>query len=415
MKRKLMRQIINEWRSNIWLALELLIVSVVMWYVTDSLFVSYSILNEPRGFNTDHCYFIRYNDLSGRSADYKEWESRKEMNDDFLKFFELIASRPEIEAAGLGQNAFIYNNSNSNTHLTYDSLDAEVIRRWVSPEYPLVFRVEGANGETPEELSRILRDEPHALLASDNFLAAYGIESASDYIGKEFGNWANGDTVRLLATYKPIRYNDYISAKEKASWSMLYTTACRNYSYFNEMFVRVKENMDHDFIENIMKDAQTNLRVGNWYIANVQSFDDIRNFHQQSQDNKKRNMYVVMIFLAVNIFLGLLGTFWFRTRARVSEIAIRKANGASSADIFRRVVGEGIMLLLLITPFAALIDWGLTYYEFNPWYDGYFGAWRFSFCVILTFVMMSVMIILGTAIPAYRAMKLQPAVALKEE
>ena len=56
MKRKLMRQIINEWRSNIWLALELLIVSVVMWYVTDSLFVSYSILNEPRGFNTDHCF-----------------------------------------------------------------------------------------------------------------------------------------------------------------------------------------------------------------------------------------------------------------------------------------------------------------------------------------------------------------------
>lgn len=414
MKRKLMRQIINEWRSNIWLALELLIVSVVMWYVTDSLFVSYSILNEPRGFNTDHCYLIRYNDLSERSADYKEWESRKEMNDDFLKFFELIASRPEIEAAGLGQNAFIYNNSNSNTHLTYDSLDAEVIRRWVSPEYPLVFRVEGANGETPEELSRLLRDEPHALLASDNFLAAYGL-NGSDYIGKEFGNWANGDTLKLLATYKPIRYNDYASAKERASWSMLYTTARRNYSYFNEMFVRVKENMDHDFIENIMKDAQTNLRVGNWYIANVQSFDDIRNFHQQGQDNKKRNMYVVMIFLAVNIFLGLLGTFWFRTRARVSEIAIRKANGASSADIFRRVVGEGIMLLLLITPFAALIDWGLTYYEFNPWYDGYFGAWRFSFCVILTFVMMSVMIILGTAIPAYRAMKLQPAVALKEE
>lgn len=415
MKRKLMRQIINEWRSNIWLALELLIVSVVMWYVTDSLFVSYSILNEPRGFNTDHCYLIRYNDLSERSADYKEWESGKEMNDDFLKFFDLIASRPEIEAAGLGQNAFIYNNSNSNTHLTYDSIDAEVLRRWVSPEYPLVFRVEGANGETPEELSRILRDEPHAMLASDNFLAAYGIESAGDYIGKEFGNWANGDTLRLLATYKPIRYNDYTSAKEKASWSMLFTTTRRNYSYFNEMFVRVKENMDHDFIENIMKDAQANLRVGNWYIADVQSFDDLRNFHQQNQDNKKRNKYVVMIFLAVNIFLGLLGTFWFRTRARVSEIAIRKANGASGADIFRRVVGEGIMLLLLITPFAALIDWGLTHYEFNPWYDGYFGAWRFSFCVILTFAMMSVMIILGTAIPAYRAMKLQPAEALKEE
>ena len=68
MKRKLLRQIANEWKSNVWLALELLIVSVVMWYVIDSLFVSYSIYNEPRGFNTDHCYLIEIGELNDRSA-----------------------------------------------------------------------------------------------------------------------------------------------------------------------------------------------------------------------------------------------------------------------------------------------------------------------------------------------------------
>ncbi len=33
MTKKLLVQIKNEWRNNLWLALELLVVSVVMWYV----------------------------------------------------------------------------------------------------------------------------------------------------------------------------------------------------------------------------------------------------------------------------------------------------------------------------------------------------------------------------------------------
>ena len=34
MQKKLFTQIRNEWRGNLWLALELLVVSVVMWYIT---------------------------------------------------------------------------------------------------------------------------------------------------------------------------------------------------------------------------------------------------------------------------------------------------------------------------------------------------------------------------------------------
>ena len=38
MTKKLLVQIKNEWRNNLWLALELLVVSVVMWYVVDYLY-----------------------------------------------------------------------------------------------------------------------------------------------------------------------------------------------------------------------------------------------------------------------------------------------------------------------------------------------------------------------------------------
>lgn len=37
MTKKLLTQIKNEWLSNLWLVLELLVVSVVMWYVVDYL------------------------------------------------------------------------------------------------------------------------------------------------------------------------------------------------------------------------------------------------------------------------------------------------------------------------------------------------------------------------------------------
>ena len=37
MTQKLLTQIKNEWLSNLWLVLELLVVSVVMWYVVDYL------------------------------------------------------------------------------------------------------------------------------------------------------------------------------------------------------------------------------------------------------------------------------------------------------------------------------------------------------------------------------------------
>ena len=49
MQKKLFTQIRNEWRGNLWLALELLVVSVVLWYIIDTLYCSLATYNEPRG------------------------------------------------------------------------------------------------------------------------------------------------------------------------------------------------------------------------------------------------------------------------------------------------------------------------------------------------------------------------------
>ena len=67
MNKKLFNQIKNDWRGNTWLAIELLLVSVVMWYITDNLYCAGATYLEPRGFNIDHCYLISMGKLNERA------------------------------------------------------------------------------------------------------------------------------------------------------------------------------------------------------------------------------------------------------------------------------------------------------------------------------------------------------------
>ncbi|MDE5960321.1 MAG: ABC transporter permease [Duncaniella sp.] len=418
MKRKLLKQIRNEWRTNVWLTIELLIVSVVMWYIIDNLYTTFSIMNEPRGFDTEHCYLINSSELTDQSPDYIPDQTQEQRTADLLTFIDRLEKRPEIECVALGQNAYFYNGSNSGTLMTCDTFSTSgagyFVRRYVSPEFPKVFRIHGANGETPEQLSELLENRRGFLISDNAFKRSYGIENMRDFIGKDFFNGASNDTLRLLGAYVPVRYNDY-SALEWAV-SMMTAYPKEDYTGLTEIVVRVRDNMDTDFIENLMKDADRHFRIGNYYIASVKTFDDIRYIHQRNESTTTRNYIVGVLFLLLNIFLGLLGTFWFRTQQRVPEIAIRKANGATRTDIFRRVIGEGLILLLIITPVAAAFDWVLVYFEINTYYHGaYFEPIRFITCLLVSFALMALMIIFGILIPANRAMKIAPAKALMDE
>ena len=158
------------------------------------------------------------------------------------------------------------------------------------------------------------------------------------------------------------------------------------------------------------------FRIGNVYISEVRSFKDIRRNFQQSWSNDLRNYVMGMGFLLLNIFLGLLGTFWFRTQQRRSEIALHKAHGASDINVFIRLVSEGLLLLLLVTPIAFIIDYNLANMELNSWRNGTTLEWgRLLLCAAISFVLIGLMIAIGISIPARKAMKVQPAEALHDE
>ena len=415
MQKKLFTQIRNEWRGNLWLALELLVVSVVMWYIIDMLYCSLATYNEPRGFDTGHCYLVEMGVLTDKSRDYKENADNKA---DVLELAERLRHRPEVEAVSLSQASHPYNGNNGTTPVLYDTLRAPgwTIRRLVTPDFVRVFRYRGTRGETPEQLAEILRQGE--FLASDNLYQKYGL-SMTSLVGKE-GFHLLGDTsynFRLGAALENVRYSDFEQGRFCYSMVLDLNLVGGGWSYPDlELCVRVKENMDRDFIARLKADSESQYRIGNVYIADVRSFADIRRAFQQSQMNQLRNYTVGMGFLLLNIFLGLLGTFWFRTQQRRGEIALHKIHGATDRAVFARLLSEGFFLLLIVTIPALVIDFNLAKLELNAWRNGTTLEWdRLLLCALLSFVLIGLMIAIGIWYPARKAMQVQPAEALHDE
>lgn len=412
MTKKLLTQIKNEWLSNLWLALELLVVSVVMWYVVDYLYTRAATYLEPRGFNIEHCYLIELGELTPKSPDYTPDKSRDDTHADIAELVERLRRRPEVEAVSLSQNSYPYNGSNSSGEVRYDTLQSPgwTIRRMVTPDFVRVFRYQGTRGETPEQLAEML--ERGEFLASDNLYRKYD-RKLTEFVGKRFQLF--GDTTKtyqLGAALQNVRYHDY----DQAHSSFCFLAKLPFYYVGLELCVRVREGQDDDFITKLKKDSESQFRVGNLFISEIRSFHDIRRNFQQAWTNNIRNYVMGMGFLLLNIFLGLLGTFWFRTQQRRSEIALHKAHGATDRAIFSRLLSEGLLLLAVVTPIVLVIDWNLAHMELNSWRNDTTLEWdRLLLCAGISFVLMALMIIIGIGIPARKAMKVQPAEALHNE
>ena len=418
MNKKLFTQIRNEWRSNLWLALELLVVSVVMWYIIDLLYCRMATYLEPRGFDTEHCYLINMGVLTDKSPDYTPYSDTHKQSDEVRELVERLRRRPEVEVVSLSLSAYPYNGSNGSAEVDYDTLHAPrwTIRRIVTPDFVRVFRYQGARGETSEQLAEIL--ERGDFLASDNLYRKYGVPMTS-LVGKNefhlFGDTTQ--TYRLGAALQNVRWDDYSQAS--TSYSMVYNMNLLPDDWINadnELCVRVRANRDQNFMENLKADSEKQFRIGNLYISDIKSFKDIRRSFQQGDTSQMRILVVGMGFLLLNIFLGLLGTFWFRTQQRRGEIALHKAMGATDGAVFGRLMSEGIFLLLIVTVPAIIIDIVLAHFELNSWRNGTTLEWsRMAFCVASTFILIAAMIGVGIGIPARRAMKVQPAEALHDE
>jgi len=150
-------------------------------------------------------------------------------------------------------------------------------------------------------------------------------------------------------------------------------------------------------------------------IFNVETMQQIVS---ESMSSQRFPMILLGAFAALALLLasvGIYGVISYSVAQRIHEIGIRMALGAHKRDVFRMVVGQGLALALAglaIGVVAALILTRVLS-SFSLLLNGV-GA-----SDPVTFITVSVMLILlaisACYIPARRAMKVDPMVALRYE
>ena len=411
MKRKLISQMRNEWRSNIWMSVELIVVGVVLFGIF-GYFVTFAYIHEPpKGIDFTDIYVGRIGRIPSTSTSFNQYpDSFHNYKTDLEMLKANLSANPYVESVGTGNNAIPYNYNYHGTMISATDADADTTihyyanRRYMDPELVKTLRLTGYNGESAEMLAQMVGE--HKLLIS-TFDYAPDSYLSEKWVGNEayFGN-DSADVYSIGALINGIRRVDY-----EPQHSGVLITDVPDTMIPSEIAIRIKSGKGREFMESL---DESYLEFGNVYVSDLMSIENRKEEAHRQFTTMMRNLTACTIFLMAAVFLGILGSFWYRTQQRIPEIALRKVNGATDRNILSRFLAEGLMLLVMSAPVIAIII-AIVLSQLNINESVPTPLWLIWAMLPVTLAALAVMIVAGIVFPAFKAMKTNPAEALKDQ
>lgn len=413
-----LQMIWSRFRSNGWVLAELFLVFIVMWFLCDSLGCLKYTFYRPLGYNIDHVYSLTM--ISGGASR----DTSLTAADKYLGILKKLEQEPAVEAAALCYWSLPMSGNNSNNSLAVQDtigVNARIIN--TTGGYINVFRFS-------EDKQRPFAEMPtggdHVMLSEEAVrkfrerMPMFSLDTPMNYYGDSTSVVKQEGVIGAFRSY---RYGS------DAKWFFFRqdeNLIKKNYAGQQAQIVfRVKPGADsQDFRANFLNEIAPRLDTDNMFVADaVPYYEQQLQFEVMNGDTDKVNTQaIVVLFLLVNVFLGLIGTFWFRTRRRRGEIALRLAMGSTKTQVFRLLTGEGLLLLTLVTIPAMIICFNIGIAEFTIGRTELISTWpvewsfgRFLLGSLGAWLLIALMVAIGIWFPARQAMNIQPAEALHEE
>lgn len=394
-----------------------LLAFIVMWFLCDSLGCMKYTFYRPLGYNIEHVYKLS-TVVGGESRDTSLTDADK-----YLGILAKLEQEPSVEAAALCYWSLPMSGSNSyNALVVQDTSWVQGRCIYTTGGYMDVFRIS-------EDPRHPFRDTPAGWnnvtlsnAAFERFRKKMPEFSQTTPLG-------NGDSVTIIKQMgKTGAFRSYRYGVEEPWFfyhlgeNMIKAEFADNWS---QIVFRVKPAADGpDYREKFLREIAPKLDTDNAFVADAAPYTEQQlQFEVMNGDTDKVNSQaVVVLFLLVNVFLGLIGTFWFRTRRRRSEIALRMAMGSTRGGVFRLLIGEGLLLLALVTLPAMVVCYNVGMAEFTIGRTSLISTWPIEWSVIRflagslgAWLLIALMVVIGIWFPARQAMKIEPAEALHEE
>lgn len=419
MIKHLLTLIWNQRNGNVWIFLELLLVTAMLWVMADSLLVDTYTYRQPIGVDTQHTYLLSY----GLTDDATELgiEQNTQATQDLLQLLRNLRQCPEVEAVSLSNIAVPYTYSRGWSGLmpVEDTASTSYAYRvrYVDLEYFRVFKVKDKEGRPLYD--QVLKN-PGEIVLSETLDEIFFPEGSGRTQREVKWGPKSTESMKVSAVSAPLKEMDFDTYQPtyyyvwRTEQDFLNEVAENDIRLYNCLF-RMKKDYSQQEMEAFLQQESERLQVGNVYVSSVKPISEYRaDMLKPRLDNQKKKIAMVG-FMLVNIFFGIVGTFWLRTQSRRAEIGLRAALGASKRQLRRELFLEGLFLLALTLPFLLIFWVNMLYLDMPDTYRLAYTWWRFLITLSVSYLLMGGMIYLGIRIPANKITRMNPAETLHYE
>lgn len=339
--------------------------------------------------------------------------------EDVLRLAGLLRQAPEVEEVSISHVGCVYTENRSWSQLYRADADtfikANFRQSTVSPEYFTVLRMKDTEGNL---LGPQIGQRTGGVITSDLERVFYGADVSARGKAVKY-HPDNTDEMAILAVSGPVRESEYKKSIPFFYYIPSQPEMIRQIEEAQavgiDCLVRMKSGFRPEDMERFLQGMGERLTVNNVYVSSVVPLGEMRTeILKKSEDTMKKKSALVS-FMLINVFFGIIGTFWLRTQARQGEIGLRMALGSNRSRIGSLMNCEGLMLLVLTVPLVLVFILNMLYFDMLDTIRLPYTWWRFAVTFGGAYLLMAGMISLGIWFPMYKAVRMKPAEALHYE
>lgn len=407
----------NERHANFLIWLELLVVSVCLLYLADFAVTKAWSYTRPMGIDTHRVANITFEELYSKHPNYvpREVDSTPTY-DAITTLLKRIEQHPDVEAVGYCFSAFPYHGNKQTLTITLKGETTSTINGTqlvITPQYVDVFRLQNATG-TKEELIDALKNG--FSIPSESVAKNLGL-STNELLNRDLLCDVYGDSAysNIKCVVKEIRRNEIDTEEpsvlhyDEHLLRYLVSQSPQSLQYG----LRIKEGAQITPRE-LFQELRPQLQVANWRVRNITPIEAMKEQSQAAFFNSLKLNAIYMSFLLICIFLGVIGTFWYRTQQRRAQMGLRLAMGETPIHLLGMYLTEGLLLLLTTLPlsiptYCLFSAYGVLEDNFVTFF------WRGPLTFLVAYAILTLLTLLAIWIPTRGAVRLSPALSIHEE
>ena len=416
---------------NVWLLAELVLVTVLTWYITDHLFVLSYNRTLPLGYEPDGLLIAPIGSLPSNAPGYDKAEADSlHIMENMHRLLRKLREYPGVQsAAPLVTFAFPGSGGSSSSTYRFDtlSLSASLFDFIPHTGYFETFGFKTLEGKTLKELDDMDYQKNDLIVSGDLLHTFMAVDRLT---GKRLYNYRENDEkdtmfypVRaVLEKVRPRNYEQGMHSFFEPQLNVRSDNVLNN----GHLLIRLRPDISEQrFLHEFRTWAHSNLKAGNLYVREVSTYREQLDKQEYGSGvtNKYRMNIILAAFFLFNLALGVTGTFWLQTRSRRGEMGIMLSYGAAPRTIRRLLMGEAAVLASFAWLAGCLVylQYGLS--EGN-WYQQGFTVsvhwindfWLHYIAVsLIVYVIIIAIVLLGVFIPAYRMSRIPPTEALHDK